>query len=111
MKTKCLIIMSFFVCLSTFSQNNVTNNANKEVKKFDAVVTLTDSQKKEIAKIFKDYYQHQENMKTEMIFTQEIVESFSENLKYILTKSQYEKCSKYIKEKQDSMASSLPKSK
>ena len=103
--------MSFFVCLSTFSQNNVTNNVNKEVAKLNAVAKLTDSQKKDVMAMFKAYYQHQQNLKEEIDFAEDFVANFSENLRCTLTKSQYEKCSKYIKEKQDSMALSLPKSK
>lgn len=111
MKTKCLIIMSFFVCLSVLSQNNVMNNVNREVKKLDTIAKLTDKQKKEIAEMLKAYYQHVESLKVAKDLVEDDEQSFGDNLKYMLTQSQYVKCAQYIKERQESKTSSLPKSK
>jgi len=103
--------MSFFLCLSVFSQNNVMNNVNKEVKKLDSIAKLTDKQKKSIAEMLKAYYQHVENLKVAKDMVEDDEQSFGDNLKYMLTQGQYVKCAQYIKERQESKTSSLPKSK
>jgi len=109
-----------------FAQSDsVSFNAVKETTKLDVLAQLSENQKKEILKILQDYYKHKEDIdKTKEDITKakenlrnmlDLVRSeelnFDENLKYILTQHQYERCASYFKNRKARVnkANGIPK--
>ena len=103
MKTTILLITFFFVCQFSFSQSSTNKNINKELAKLEHLIRLTDSQKKDIVMMLNAYNKHKEDLQTAYDVVEDDEESYDENLKSILNKEQYRKCTYYIKNRLDSI--------
>lgn len=118
MKKVLLVSLLLIQGLFVFAQSDTTGNAESatvnETNKIDQITKMTESQKSDVTKYLKDYYKHLEDIKkakedlqrikdniktlSAVIKSEEMV--FSDNMKDILTKRQYDKCSEYLKERE-----------
>lgn len=118
MKKLMFIFIVLINSLVAFAQSDsVSSNAAKEANSIDLLAKFSDSQKTEVLKILQDYYLHKEDIvktKAEIVQLKENLknmtdlvsaeeQNFDENLKYILTQHQWERCSQYFKERKEKL--------
>jgi hypothetical protein len=126
MKKLIFSVLVFSTCCGAFAQSDsVSSNAVREAAKLEALAQLTASQKTEILKILQEYYQHKEdlvqakeaivkakeNLKNLLDLVRDEEQNFDENLTYILTQHQYERCTPYFKARKEKIdkANGTPK--
>ncbi|MBP1640762.1 MAG: hypothetical protein H6Q17_2345 [Bacteroidetes bacterium] len=119
MKKIFLVSLLLIQGLVVFAQTDTTGNAGSataaETNKIDQIAKLTDSQKADVTKYLKEYYEHIDDLQKAKEDLQKIKDNikmlsalikgeelgFNDNLKDVLTKRQYDKCSEYLKEREN----------
>ncbi len=117
---KILLLSVFFVqYLFVFAQTDATGTAEsataQETNKIDQIAKLTDDQKANVTKYLKEYYNHIDDLQKAKDDLQKLKENikmlsalikgeelgFNDNMKDVLTKRQYDKCSEYLKDREN----------